>query len=490
MKRTLIKLILVASLSLGGYTDLQASFGFINPNPKELPEVDSVLEQAEKLVDQEKYEEALILYTKAIEKSNEMEYSKGATKAYLGAASLLYLQNNLEQATQFLIKAKEEPFAKQSPEDMYEIFFREGLNLHVLGLHDQAIRRYKESIKILEKIKNPETKTDNFYKSYINIGDVYQLKNQTDSALYFYRAAFYSPTKDLDNKFVSAISLADVFMEQNQMDSALIYLKTSENLSQKLGSKRTEAMYDQILGKYYENLGKNDSAILFYKRSFALKNELKRPDPQLLKKLSEIYAKIGEDDISNQYLAKYVSLNDSLSIANQSNVQVPVLLAKNASKQKLESAESKTNFLLVILGFSFLTTGVFVYLYIKKQKQKNTDRKVENTQLKKKLNTAFEEVADLAQTNSPNFLSRFIEVYPEFYNNLISTYPDLTNADLKLCAMMKLDYSTKEISEITYSSIRTVQNRKYKLRKKFGLTSDENLNLWIQNLHIQTLNMV
>src|SRR5690606_34181329 len=115
------------------------------------------------------------------------------------------------------------------------------------------------------------------------------------------------------------------------------------------------------------------------------------------------------------------------------------------------------------------------------------NRKEEYKLLEKKLNSAFEEVADLAKSNSPNFLSRFIEVYPEFYNHLISSYPDLTNADLKLCALMKLDFSTKEISEITYSSVRTVQNRKYKLRKKFNLSPDENLNLWIQNLHLNSL---
>src|SRR5690606_16237253 len=149
------------------------------------------------------------------------------------------------------------------------------------------------------------------------------------------------------------------------------------------------------------------------------------------------------------------------------------------AKTKLKSAESKTMTLLIVLGITATALAVLVYLYIKKQRKKIYIRKAENTQLKKKLNSAFEEVAELAQINSPNFLSRFIEVYPEFYNYLISTYPDLTNADLKLCALMKLDYSTKEIAEITYSSIRTIQNRKYKLRKKFNLTPEENLNLWI-----------
>jgi tetratricopeptide (TPR) repeat protein len=489
MKKKLSKLFLVAFFCLGLDNSLQAGFGFMYPSTKEIPEIDSLIERAENLAHKEKYEEALEIFQLAIEKSTKMDYSKGRTKGYLGAATILYVQNKLEQATQNLIKAKEEPFAQESPEDMFEIYFREGLNLHVLGLYNHAIRRYKESIEVSKKIKDNSVKTDNFYKSYINIGDVYQMKNQNDSALYFYRAAFHSPTQDLNNKFVSAVSLADVFLEQNRMDSAKVYIQTSHELSQKLRTKTSDAMYQQLMAKYFESTGKNDSAAYYYERSFALKNSLKRPEPLLLKKLSEIYSKMGNESLSNEYLAKYVSLTDSLEIANRENVQVPILMAKNASKKKIESAESKSNFLLIILGISFLITAVFVYLYIKKQKKRNSFRKVENTQLKKKLNTAFEEVTELAQTNSPNFLSRFIEVYPEFYNYLISTYPDLTNADLKLCALMKLDYSTKEIAEISYSSIRTVQNRKYKLRKKFSLSPEENLNVWIQNLHIQSLNL-
>lgn len=490
MKMKLSKLFLFAALCWGSHTQLHADFGFIFPNQKELPEIDAILEQAEKLASEEKYSQALILFEKAIEQSQQLNYSKGLTKGYVGASAILFVQNKLEQSTQNLIKAKDEPFTKDSPEDMSEIYFREGLNLHVLGLFDQAIRRYKESINVSKKIKDLDKRTDNMYKSYINIGDAYQRKNQNDSALYFYKAAYHSPTKDLDNRFVSSISLADVFMEQNQLDSALFYLKNSQSVSKKLGTKTMEATYDKMLAKYFEKTGKNDSAILYYERSYAARNEINRPEPELLKKLSEMYSLVGDEAKSNQYLADYVSVNDSLKVAHQDNLQVPILLAKNASKKKLESAESKSNFLLIILSISFAITGVFVYLYVKKQKRKNTYRKEENTQLKQKLNTAFEEVAELAQINSPIFLSRFIEVYPEFYNQLITTYPDLTNADLKLCALMKLDYSTKEIAEITYSSVRTVQNRKYKLRKKFSLSPDENLNIWIQNFHLQSLNLV
>lgn len=487
MKKLVFKLILLAFFSISGVTD--AHFSFIYPTTKENPAIDNLISQAEKLSELEKYNEALALYERAIQQSSRENYSKGLTKGYIGAAQVLFVQKKLDKSTEYLVKAKSEDYAKDSPEELANIYFREALNLHELGLYEQAIRRYKASISEAEKIKDKDAKINQISKTYVNIGDVYQLRNWTDSAMYFYKAAYHSPSKNFNSKFYSSVSLTDMYLEKGKLDSAQYFLSKAFDYSHKVGTKYSEAVYAEYVGKVFEKSGNLDSAATYFLKSYALKKSLKQYDPRLLKRLSQVYAQMGKETESNRFLARYVALSDSLEAANRNNVQVPVIIAKDIAKTKLKSAESKTMTLLIVLGITATALAVLVYLYIKKQRKRIYIRKAENTQLKKKLNSAFEEVAELAQINSPNFLSRFIEVYPEFYNYLISTYPDLTNADLKLCALMKLDYSTKEIAEITYSSIRTIQNRKYKLRKKFNLTPEENLNLWIQNLHIQSLHL-
>ena len=173
--------------------------------------------------------------------------------------------------------------------------------------------------------------------------------------------------------------------------------------------------------------------------------------------------------------------------ARKGNIRVPMMLAQVDGEKKAEKASSYLVLVFIGSGILVIAVLIWVYFFTKKQRKKSLKGKKENLQLKKKLTNAFEEVVELANANSPNFLSRFIEVYPEFYSELVNDYPDLTTADLKLCALMKLDFSTKEIAEMTFSSLRTVQNRKYKLRKKFGLTTEENLNQWIQNFHVETL---
>jgi DNA-binding CsgD family transcriptional regulator len=73
------------------------------------------------------------------------------------------------------------------------------------------------------------------------------------------------------------------------------------------------------------------------------------------------------------------------------------------------------------------------------------------------------------------FEVRFQEVHSDFYNNLNEKYPDLTPNEKKICAFLRLNMSTKDISAITYQSVRSIDMARFRLRKKIGLETDENL---------------
>ena len=57
----------------------------------------------------------------------------------------------------------------------------------------------------------------------------------------------------------------------------------------------------------------------------------------------------------------------------------------------------------------------------------------------------------------------------------IEKYPDLTPNEKKICAFLRLNMSTKDICAITYQSVRSIDMARFRLRKKIGLDSDENL---------------
>lgn len=475
------------ALFLSGSNFVHAESNFFKIDRPENKEIDSLIVIADKLYENDEFDNALLYFDKIIEKSETYRYSKGLTKGYLGCAGIYFIKNKLDISTALLLKAKVEPYALENPEEMYYILFHEGLNLHSLGLYEEAVKRYKESLNYSSKIANKNEQLNKLVGVYINLGDIFQLQSNSDSAFYYYKTAYNSPTTNFNNKFTSSISISDLYIEKGKLDSAKKYLGFAEFYSDKLDSDYSESVLNQTKGKFYKASGDFNSAIVSFKKSLELNEKMNRPYPKLFKLLSETYSKKGDETLANSYLKQYVAVQESLAETRQQNMKVPILIANTDNANKVEKAESNTQLVIVSFGAIILLTFLSVYLYVKKQRRKTANRRNENIQLKKKLNNAFDEVTELASTNSPNFLSRFVEVYPEFYNLLTTEYPSLTTADLKLCALMKLDFSTKEIAEISFSSLRTVQNRKYKLRKKFGLETEENINQWIQNFHVQSL---
>ncbi|MGV0928501.1 helix-turn-helix transcriptional regulator [Empedobacter sp. ULE_I145] len=60
--------------------------------------------------------------------------------------------------------------------------------------------------------------------------------------------------------------------------------------------------------------------------------------------------------------------------------------------------------------------------------------------------------------------------------------PSIKSSELSFCAMLYLNYSTKDIAEITFVTVRAVQIRKNRLRKKYNIDSDIDINKWMRNL--------
>jgi hypothetical protein len=74
------------------------------------------------------------------------------------------------------------------------------------------------------------------------------------------------------------------------------------------------------------------------------------------------------------------------------------------------------------------------------------------------------------------FLIQFEHHHTSFFKNLIAHYPELTPNDLKLCACLKLNLSSKDIASLMGISLRGVENSRYRIRKKLNLSPSRNLN--------------
>ena len=73
------------------------------------------------------------------------------------------------------------------------------------------------------------------------------------------------------------------------------------------------------------------------------------------------------------------------------------------------------------------------------------------------------------------YSDQFNAAYPGYFEYLTRTYKDLTTSDLKLCTFLRMNLNTKEIADIMGLSVRSVESRRYRLRKKIHLSKDEDL---------------
>jgi AraC family chitin signaling transcriptional activator len=73
------------------------------------------------------------------------------------------------------------------------------------------------------------------------------------------------------------------------------------------------------------------------------------------------------------------------------------------------------------------------------------------------------------------FEEAFNNADKDFIKNLKSIHPNLTSNDLRLCSYLRLNLSSKEIAPLLNISHKSVEVKRYRLRKKMGL--DHNVNL-------------
>jgi DNA-binding CsgD family transcriptional regulator len=73
------------------------------------------------------------------------------------------------------------------------------------------------------------------------------------------------------------------------------------------------------------------------------------------------------------------------------------------------------------------------------------------------------------------FQTNFDKIHDNFFRNLKERYPDLTSNDLRLCALLRLNLSSKDICNMMNISLRGIEAARYRLRKRLNIPSEQDL---------------
>ncbi|WP_158655996.1 LuxR C-terminal-related transcriptional regulator [Sphingobacterium sp. HMA12] len=281
---------------------------------------------------------------------------------------------------------------------------------------------------------------------------------------------------------------AMMYIEQFNPTSALPFIKIA--FAQAQIDNKPLTLFLEIYGDYYTQTGDIKKAIAFYLDAVADKRKRtwdRSTSSDLYLKISKSYSRVRQIEEEEKYLK--LSSAARLIDENKNRVRVQAVLDNIEKSENEATARENRSKLIFIVSLSvILLILAWKYHQFKRKKTKLISAKENEIEEKKqmietlelKVNESFSELIQLAKKNSPVFWARFQEVHPRFLKQMLSIDTNFKSTELILCAYIYLGFSTKEIADYTFKATKTIENNRYNLRKKLGLSPEEDLIIWIR----------
>lgn len=93
-----------------------------------------------------------------------------------------------------------------------------------------------------------------------------------------------------------------------------------------------------------------------------------------------------------------------------------------------------------------------------------------------------DELVHIARTNHLSFIIKFKEYYPVFSKEIETMMPNIVITEFEVIALLKLNFTTKEIARATNSTVRAIESKKYRIRKKLQIPSDMDMSVFFSKI--------
>ena len=366
--------------------------------------------------------------------------------------------------------------------------------------------------------------------NYNNLGINYKQTNQIEKALKYYDLA-YQELKKLDNPFLLAQNLtnrANILEKQGNLKAAEKLFAECERVCEENNIQYGVMLTNLNLGNLYRLQKKYVDASIRLNKGLDLTKSLNSVWEEALvyERLSWLSRDMADYKAAYTFQTKFHLLNDSL--VNESVKKEAFELKEKYESEKKEKeivtlSKKQLNYQYFI---SILIVCVLLLLVIiqwwrnkhklvllEKQKQElnrkllkdvidNKEKELTSqvtllAQMQQQVDDLIQKTSKILNDNSTeqvklkkiesllkadpihslknDFDVRLTSNNEDFFSLLLHKYPDLSPSELKLCAYLRLNPSSKDLALITNRSMRTIESTRTNIRKKMNLTSQENL---------------
>jgi len=376
-----------------------------------------------------------------------------------------------------------------------------GKNYILVDDYDKAMNYLKEAHLLYGKISHYE----GLYNVYNSYAALERKKGNYTKAIDYYKeghgylqkigSEYLGPMSILNTDFHSNIGLC--YLRINNYSLSEQNLLNAFEIAEQTGQIEYLKITSEYLSELYELTKKSDKA-LKYTKSFKIYSDSISKDENI-KKLTQLEMqfefdkKIKQREIEQARMESKQKRKELIYIMISSGILLALIilfLLFRLQQYKVRKISLERENLLDDLDYKNkeLTTNVmyllkkneFIISVSDKLKKSRYDFKPENRKIIDDL------IRELEHSSSENvwkdFEMRFQEVHADFYQKLTSKFPDLSPNKLKLCAFLRLNMSTKEISTITFQSPKSISMARFRLRKKMEIGSYNNLVSYLGNL--------
>lgn len=350
---------------------------------------------------------------------------------------------------------------------------------------------YNETLKYSSKAMYYGEKIKNFSYKKEFLGEIYRIRsasfplNDKDSPIYYLHKS-----AKIHNSPRIYSDLADHYINEDpNLDSAKIYLNKSEMM---YGKIKNANKYDlSVLYYYYGNLfileKKYNKAILYLEKSltYVSKGSYSQHISNVYDSLAKAYSKLGNTIKEKEILETQKKMNKDYNEVQSKSIELSI--------KNIEAEHKKViPVWLYVLLASAIIIMLSTFIVLKKQKkmleQKAKDIEIKNKQYQEievKLDDKIDDLYESAKTRDPNFYTKFQNLYPDFIKDLLAINPNLQNSELQLLAYIYLKFETKQIADLLFLSPKTIQNRKYNIRKKLKIATSDDLYIWLKSFNLK-----
>ncbi len=350
-------------------------------------------------------------------------------------------------------------------------------------------------------------------------------KQNTQALKFLYNAyEYFAKSTNKIDLAETEIYLAKVYLNMNELDSAYKYISGAEKISGKVKNANNLMEVYKTLSDYYEKRGDNGKALMFYKRFVSFRDSIQGEKTQL--KIAQLESKYElskkEKKILKLQLSEKTEKAKNLRLVFVLALTVIVFLSviawiivrrrheRTVWRQKQIIAEKERQFAVSEREKSLLkekrleeelqykTKQLATHSLNMMQKSKlihditGAIKKLETTgdcdKQKKGLRQLKMELAYFTNIEKDWGLFKlyFEELNAGFLDRLKKTAPNLTENEIRLSVLIKMNMTLKEMASVLNISPNSVKNARHRLKLKLKLSPEQSLNEFIHDLSGKT----